>query len=385
MKKLLLLTLTLLLSFSVFAKERPTKLVYEGEAIVSNFDDVNFEEMSERELMRYLYENANLLPQVFVYPQDTIRKLSNYEKYRIQKDRERFGEPDTTKTDTVYIVVEQDAEPVVINNYYSDYNQPNLRFSLTFGYLWSPYYQPYYGYYDPFYYNDWYYPYNSYNYWGYNPYYNRSYYGYWGHNTYYNRSYSQPHGQRYAASSALGRNRNYYQQYNNTYREGYLSAPTASKKNVVATRPQETRQAVNTQRQNKPTYNQSNRTYTPSYSNPRMATRPQYNNSNVNRNRITTTTRPESRGVQQSTQNRNIITRPSSNAQRSTVTRTPVRTQSRTYSTPQRSQSYSKPATQSSRSYSTPSRSVSSGSVGRSSSGSVSRSSSGSSTGKSKR
>ena len=77
------------------------------------------------------------------------RELSDYEKYRIAKEQELYGIPDTTKTDTVYIVVEQEAEPVIINNYYRDYNEPNLRFSLTFGYLWSPYYQPYYGYYDP--------------------------------------------------------------------------------------------------------------------------------------------------------------------------------------------------------------------------------------------
>jgi len=50
------------------------------------------------------------------------RELSDYEKYRMEKEQELYGTPDTTKTDTVYIVVEQEAEPVIINKYYRDYN-----------------------------------------------------------------------------------------------------------------------------------------------------------------------------------------------------------------------------------------------------------------------
>ena len=78
------------------------------------------------------------------------RELSDYEKYRMQKEKEEhytLYESDTVKKDSVYVEVE--SEPVVINNYYVD-NEPNLRFNLTFGYHWRPYY------YDPFY-CDWYY------------------------------------------------------------------------------------------------------------------------------------------------------------------------------------------------------------------------------------
>ena len=44
---------------------------------------------------------------------------------------------------------QEETQPVVINNYYNDYTQPNLRFNLTFGYGYGYHYQPYYGYYDP--------------------------------------------------------------------------------------------------------------------------------------------------------------------------------------------------------------------------------------------
>jgi len=291
------------------------------------------------------------------------RELSDYEKYRMAQEQEMLAPIDTTKVDTVYIVLEQEAEPVVINNYYSDYNQPNYRDLFTFGYVYRPYYS-YYNYYDPFYY-DWYSPYY------YGHYYGHSYYPYYGYNNYYGHNYynyghySQPRGQRYATSNALGRNNNYYRPYNKTYSSGYVNPPTTTKKNIVATRPQE-----------KPTYNKSNRSYTPTYSNPRMATRPSYNNSATKR--VTTTTRPESRSVQQSTQSRSTYTRPSS----STVTRTPASTQSRTYSAPSRSYNAPSraPSTAPSRSYSTPSRSTQSYSAPRSSSSSGRSSSSGSAT-----
>jgi len=265
-----------------------------------------------------------------------------------------------------------ESETVVINNYY-DYTQPNLRFNLAFGYGYGYHYQPYYGYYDNWY---GYYPYNYYGY-GYYPYYGYNYYyghnHYYGHNYYNYGYYSRPRGQRYATSNALGWNRNYYKPYNKTYSSGYVSAPTAAKKNVVTTRTQSTR----------PTYSESNRSYTPTYKNPRMSTRPSYN-STTTRSK-TTSVQPQSRSVQQrstTVRTQSSTTRSTSSYSRPSSSTRPTyqksATQSRSYSAPSRS-SYSAPS-RSSSSYSRPSgssssgRSYSSGSASRSSSGSASRS-----------
>ena len=248
-------------------------------------------------------------------------------------------------------VPQEQAEPVVINNYYNDYNQPNYRFLLTFGYHY-PYYSHYY---DPFYYGYNYGYYGSYYpYWGYNSHYYGSYY--YGHNHYYGYNYynygyySRPRGQRYATSNALGWNRNYYQPYNKTYGSGYVPAPTSAKKNVVTTRTQSTR----------PTYSESKRSYTPTYQSPKMSTRPSYNNSTT---RTRATTIAPSRSVQQ----------------RSTTVRTPASTQRSTYSRPSSTQNrssstYTRPSTSQTRSYRAPSTAPS-----RSSSSSYSRPSSSSS------
>ena len=183
-------------------------------------------------------------------------ELSDYEKYHMEKEAEMLGEttvPDTIH-DTVYVVVEQEAEPVIINNY-NGYNEPNYRFLLTFGYGYH-----YSGYYDPWYYGYNYYDPWYYDYYGYNRYYGSYYYPYWGHNRYYSSYYyghnfynygyySRPRGQRYATSNALGRNKNYYRPYNKTYSSGYAAPSTASKKNAY-TRPSTTKQVATTRTQN---------------------------------------------------------------------------------------------------------------------------------------
>jgi len=306
------------------------------------------------------------------------RELSDYEKYRMEKEAEMLGEvivPDTIH-DTVYVVLDTpvESETVVINNY-NDYTQPNYRFLLTFGYDWRPYYQPYYGYYDPFFYDPYYYGgYYGYNYWypygsHYYPYYGLNYHysGYYG---YHNYGYYKPSGHRYATSSALGWNKSYYRPYNKTYRSGYVSAPTASKKNTVATRPTQTKQVATTR-------TNGSRGYTPSYSKPRTAPRSEYNGS-MTRTK-TTSVQPQSRSVQQrSTAVRTqSSTRPSTYARPSSSTRPTTyqrsSTPSRSYSAPSRA-----PSTAPSRSYSTPSRSSSSYSAPRSSSSSSRSYSSGS-------
>jgi len=204
-------------------------------------------------------------------------ELSNYEKYRIEKDKELYGTPDTTKTDTVYIIVKEKSEPVIINNYYEDNDQPNYRVLLTFGYV----YRPYCLHYDPFYYNYWYTPYY------YNRYYNSYYYGYWGRNSYYINHY---YGHRYVVSNHV---------------------------NIKS----------------KPTYT---REYKPTYTVPRTSTRPTYNND-VTRSR-NTTTRPTS-NTQSRTYNTPTRTAPSTapSYSRTAPTRAPSNTTSRSYSQPTRS------------------------------------------------
>ena len=105
---------------------------------------------------------------VFTLNAQEERELSNYEKYRLAQEEERFNPAPDTIYDTVYVEVEKESEPVV-NNYYYD-NEPSLRFNLLFNYPW--YYRSYYSYWDPWYYDHYYwnYPYYSW-YWGYTPYY----------------------------------------------------------------------------------------------------------------------------------------------------------------------------------------------------------------------
>ena len=105
MKKLFLILLTVLFSFTVYSKERPTKTVYEGEAIVSTIDFDAVENMSDRELMHYLYENSNMIRPIKIEPQDTIRKeMSNYEKYRMEQEKVRYGQD--IQDEEVFMVVE---------------------------------------------------------------------------------------------------------------------------------------------------------------------------------------------------------------------------------------------------------------------------------------
>jgi len=272
---------------------------------------------------------------------------------------------------------QEQTEPVVINNYYNDYTQPNLRFNLTFGYgygYYNHYYDPWYNYgygYGYPSYGAWYGGYYNYEaYYGmYYPYYGHGYYPYYyGHNNY-NRGY------RYATSNTLGWNRNYYQPYNKTYSSGYVTAPTASKKNVVATRSAEytkSRTAIKTN-------NGTRQSYTPTYNKARTTTRPEYNGS------ATRTTTVQ----QRSTQQKNTYVRPTQTQTRSssTYTRPSSSSRSQSYSTPSRSSSSYRsapsraPSTAPSRSYSAPSRSSGSSysapSRSSSSSGGASRSSSG--------
>ena len=230
--------------------------------------------------------------------------------------------------------------PVVVNNYY-DYDYDfGYRSRLYFD-TW--YYRPYthYSYYDPFYYN---------NYWGYNPYYYGGYYSYWGYNSYYPMYYGYNHyypyhthyypktyGGKYYATSSLGRSQR-YSPYYKTYSSGYVNRPTTTTKSV-ATRPQPNRQVTT---RTSPTKS----TYTPRYNKPRATTSQSYNRP-MKTTRVTPTT----------SQSRTTYNRPSSTSRSSTSYSRPSSTSSSTYSrssAPSRSSSsYSRSSSpSSSRSYS---------------------------------
>ena len=209
------------------------------------------------------------------------RELSDYEKYRMEKEKELYAEEDTTKADTVYVVEEQ-AEPVVINNYYID-NEPSLRFNLLFGYSWRPYYQPYYyGYYDPFYYDYWYW--NDWYYWSWNWYiptyysswYYRPHYRYYNHSRPYYSYTSRYYNGRHTATNTLGWNRDYYRpNYKQTV--GRSSTASITPKRTVAKNAQVVRKPVTTRTMTRTSESTTKRTYSPTYSKPRTAVKQSYN------------------------------------------------------------------------------------------------------------
>jgi hypothetical protein len=157
------------------------------------------------------------------YPQE--RELSDYEKYRMEKEKEIYYSdevPDTVyvvEKDTVY--VEKETDQTVVNNYYvdNDYDY-DWRFRthrrLYFSYNYYPRHYSYWDtwYYDSWYYDSWYYGYNYYpRYYSY--YYPRHYY--WGnhyhHHYYYNYPKYYRGNTRYYASSSLGRTKYYSNPY----------------------------------------------------------------------------------------------------------------------------------------------------------------------------
>ena len=313
------------------------------------------------------------------------RELSDYEKYRMQKEAEMLGEITVQDTihDTVYVEA-QESEPVIVNNYYVRENQPNLRFLLTFGGIYRPFYQPYYGYYDPLYY-DWYYGYDPFYYdwyyWSWNWYipnyytswYHRPYYRYYNHSRPYYSHTSRYYNGRHMATNTLGWNRDYYRpNYKQTV--GRSSTARITPKTTVAKNAQVVRKpAVQTTRTVTRT-SPDNRAYKPTYNKPRTSVRSQFNQPH-SRSRSTSAT--QQRSTEQRTYNstpqrttRSTFTRPSSSS-RSTY-QAPSTAPSRSYSAPSRAPSRSSSSYRSSGSVSR-----SSGSMSRSS-GSVSRSSGGS-------
>jgi len=233
------------------------------------------------------------------------RKLSDYEKYRMEKEAMEYD----TLDDEIFYDVEEtpkfngkdesNESQIIVNNYYNYDYDFGYRHKLYFD-VW--YYRPYgrylnynswYGY-DP-YYDTYYNPY-----WGYNPYYNR-YYGYNYHYPNRIRYYPKPHRGSYYISSSLGRTKHYGYSYYKTHKSGTVNSYTSTKKSPK--RMVNTRSTVN--RKNEPVRKvnkiKTTRNYTPKYTKPTTTTRPRYNNSR------TEFTRPSS-----SSSSRSNYSRPSS-------------------------------------------------------------------------
>jgi hypothetical protein len=247
-----------------------------------------------------------------------------------------------------------------------------------------------YWHYNPFFYDPWYddfgwgwNPYYGYNYpyWSY-PYYNSFYFGYnsyWGWNFGWNWYHPYNH------------NNYWYGQHNNFYGHNSFNQPQYGRRerpsNFTQNNPSGNRRMPDMQQgrnrmtgqqrmqpQDKPMYNQQNRrTYTPSYDNPRMSTRPQYNNSRVNNGM--NNSGMNNRRAEVNTQSR---TQTSTFNRSNTFNRsTESRTQTRTYAPPARSynstpsRSYNNNSSQgSSRSYNSGSNNFNGGGMERRSSGS---------------
>ena len=274
------------------------------------------------------------------------QKKSDYEKYwqaredSITKSQMTLSK-DSIKTQatlskTIIHQKRQDVDAVVdtlvkensdINvNYY--YNTDPFYYSNQFGYynygmnMWFNYryYNDFYFGYNSWYNNDFYYRYPWFydnNYFGYNPwFYNDFYFGYnygypwrynygYNHHNYNHNGYGNNYGvfgQRYNTQERFGSGR-----YVNN---GGVSKKVASEGRMRFTSPSNNRSVSNQRSDQKTTYSQSKRSYSPSYNQPRMNVRPAYNNS--------------------STTHRNINTMP----QRNTNIGIQRRTESRTYSAP---------------------------------------------------
>jgi len=406
MKKLIFILISLIFSYISFAQE--------GERQLSNYE-------------KYVLAKEKAMETDTLYKTDTVYVDAKGEKaeyddlYYIPSKDDIKRKKEMLRLEKKQIQMEQNAayydayEEVYEDLYYTSLIN-RFSYGYSFGY-YSPYWRYSYGWYDPFYYDPWYwgsgwsfsfswgYPYYGYPYYGYSPYYYRPYYSYsyyspyYNHNHYYGNSFKNGKYIPYdyarrekSAYSTLQSTKSFSKpapvtlnktvqvdrrsgQVLNTQIEGRRISPSTSS----VSRTQETNKVIQQERgvsttrpDQKPTYNKSERTYTPTYSAPRMSSRPEFNNTN--------TTRSTS-----ATQNRSTVNASSrTQTQTRTTVSTPARTQTQTrstYTAPSRS-SVSTPS-RSTSSYSTPSRSTSSYSTPSRSSSSNFNSGSSTSTGRS--
>ena len=376
MKKLLTLTLALLVSLSIFGRPRELNPRIIDERITNNILD-------ELRSMGY-----TVLPEVIV--QDTLNRhkqkfSSRYETkggrgmmmpdwavdstwspgqkqpkefddlyYQPSKDGKQMKRQRRSDVDVVVdtlIKHNPDIQVNYINNYDPFFYSYNIgRFyhgGFNYWMYGNPYYYNSYWMYDSY---DWYWDmrFTGYPYWSY-PYYGNGFY--FGYNNFW-FGYNNWNPWRYNYHYNNWNQNNWYGHNNNWNGGSFQSRPeygrrerpsnlSSSYNNSVAqqerriTPPQGNRIVTP---QNKPAYQESRRSYTPSYNNPRLSTRPAYNNSK---------TGDMGRNYERRTETNQSRTFSQPNIQRSTESRTQIRTNQ-----PQinRSQNYSAP----SRSYSPP-------------------------------
>jgi hypothetical protein len=342
MKKLLLTTLAILLSLSLFGR---SKEGVENPAIID-------ERVTDWVLDQFRDAGYTVLPEVIV--QDTLNKnkqnfSSRYETkggrgmkmpkwandstwspgqkqpqefddlyYLPSKDGKQTKHQKRQNIDAIVDTLVKENPDIDVTYEYNSYDPFFYSHNISRFYhggfnYWmydNPWYYNNYWMYDSF---DWYWDmrFTGYPYWMYNnpwnnpwnyPYYNSFYFGYnnyWHMPYYYNNNYW-----RGGHNNFYGDNRSKQDaQYGRRERPSSLST-THSSSITSQQRRVASPQQRNVYPENKSIYNETRRSYQPSYNNPRMNTRPQYNNSKIN----------------------NIDDR-----------RTQTSTQSRTYTTPSRS------------------------------------------------
>jgi hypothetical protein len=372
MKKILFLTLALILSISTFGR---------------HWNKPTVEDMIVRETLDSLQNTGDIiLHEIHVVAYQDTTKKSDYEKYWEEKNGPLNGK-DSIKSqyvenDDLYYkpsldkhnsyknelsqVEQKSSQQTIVNNYYVEPYYPSystffspFSFSFSFNYGWGFGW----GFYDPWYWGYPYYGYMYHPYYGY-PYYPYYYYPYCDYYPYYGGgSQYNTYGTR---SSRTVTSRSYLgTQHIKSMQPTYNTSTQARRLNNPSVSSQNTQTKTNTSTQ---TQTQRREAYTPTYNKPSMSSRPSYNRTNTNHtynNQSTPTYRSTGQTQTRSTTPTHSYSAPS----RSSSYSVPSRSNSQSYSAPSRSssQSYSAPSrSNSSQSYSSPSGSSSHGSSGNS-------------------
>ena len=367
MKKLFTLTLAILLSFSLFGRPRPNPAVIDKHVtdwVLDQLRDMGY----------------TILPEVIV--QDTLNRHKQKFSSRYEtKGGRGMMMPDWANDSTWYpgqkepkkefddLYYQPSVDGKKIKHVRRDYiketvdtlvkENPNIE--VNYIYNDDPFYYSnmiggfYHGgfnywHYNPFFYDPWDFDFG----WGWNPYYGYNYpygfgypyynYGFgFGYNSYWGFGFGWNHW-NYGWHGNNWNHNNWYSHNGSWNNGGNYRRPEYGRRespsNLTQTNSTINRRMPNTQQggnrmmgqqrmqpQDKPMYNQQNRrTYTPSYDNPRMTTRPQYNNSRMgNMNNM------GNRGSNMQNSGMNNM------QNRRTQISTQSSTQSRTYSPPTRS------------------------------------------------
>jgi len=92
MRKLLLILLVAVFTLPIMAEIKEHKRSF-NEAIISNVDEtINLDEMSERELIHYMFKTSYVIRPISVTPQDTIRTRTRIQDPENSTDPEMIRE-----------------------------------------------------------------------------------------------------------------------------------------------------------------------------------------------------------------------------------------------------------------------------------------------------